>query len=83
MLRIAGVIVPGKKRIVIALTEIKGIGRSLSASILKELNIDEDVRPDDLKETDAARLRARIEQEEIEGDLTRKVSMDVLSIGPI
>ncbi len=77
MLRIAGVTIPGNKRIVIALTAIKGIGRSLSSSILSELRISEDIRPDALAEGDAARLRARIERELIEGELTRKVSMDI------
>jgi len=77
MLRIAGVTIPGNKRIVIALTAIKGIGRSLSSSILSELRISEDIRPDALVEGDAARLRARIERELIEGELTRKVSMDI------
>ncbi|MCF7844257.1 MAG: 30S ribosomal protein S13 [Kiritimatiellales bacterium] len=77
MLRIAGVVLPGQKRIVIALTEIRGLGTSLSAKILKELNIDVDRKADDLNEEEEARLRSRIEQEELEGDLSRKVSMDV------
>lgn len=77
MLRIAGVTIPGNKHIVIALTAIKGVGRSLASSILAELRIAEDTKPDDLNEEQAARLRARIEQENIEGELTRKVSMDV------
>ena len=77
MLRISGVPLPGNKRIVIALTFIKGVGKSLSQQILAELNIDPHMKADDLSEEDQARLRARVEQEEIEGDLTRKVSMDV------
>ncbi len=77
MLRIAGVVLPAEKRIVIALTEIKGIGQSLSAKIIKELNIDPDSKASALSEEDQARLRSRIEQEEVEGDLSRKVSMDV------
>lgn len=77
MLRIAGVVLPGQKRIVIALTEIRGLGQSLAAKILKELNIDADRKADDLNEEEEARLRSRIEQEELEGDLSRKVSMDI------
>ena len=77
MLRISGVSIPGNKRIVIALTAIKGVGRSLSSSILAELKIDEDIHADDLKEEQVSLLRARIERELIEGELTRKVSMDV------
>ena len=77
MLRIAGVSIPGQKRSVIALTAIKGVGKSMAEQILTELNIDHETKADDLTEEQEARLRARIEKELIEGELTRKVSMDV------
>ncbi|MDO8648622.1 MAG: 30S ribosomal protein S13 [Candidatus Peregrinibacteria bacterium] len=77
MLRISGVVLPGQKRIEIALTAIKGIGRPLSKRILNELNIDLDLRTDVLPESEQARLRARVERELTEGELARKVSMDV------
>lgn len=77
MIRISGVVLPGQKRIEIALTAIKGIGRPLSKSILMELSIDKDMHADDLSETDQARLRARVERELTEGELTRKVSLDI------
>ena len=69
MLRISGVVLPDKKRMEIALTAIKGIGRPLSGRILKELNIGFDVRPTDLSEEQSARLRSRIEKEITEGEL--------------
>ena len=77
MLRISGVVLPGKKRIEIALTAIKGIGRPLSNRILRELSINRDTHADDLLETDQARLRGRVEQELTEGELARKVSLDI------
>jgi small subunit ribosomal protein S13 len=77
MLRIAGIVLPGNKRIVIALTAIKGIGRPLSTSILEELGIDVDKKAETLNEEEQTRLRARVEQQEVEGDLSRRVSMDV------
>ncbi len=77
MLRISGVVLPEKKRMEIALTAIKGVGRSLSGAILRELGIGFDVRPADLSEDQSARLRSRIEKELTEGELSRKVSMDV------
>ncbi len=77
MLRISGVVLPEKKRMEIALTAIKGIGRPLSGAILRELKIGFDVRPADLSEDQAAKLRSRIEKELTEGELSRKVSMDV------
>lgn len=77
MLRISGVNLPGQKRIQIALTAVKGIGRPLSTRILNELRIDLHQKADDLSEADQARLRARVEQELTEGELVRKVSMDI------
>lgn len=77
MLRISGVVLPGNKRIQIALTAIKGIGRPLSKRILDELHINLDTKADVLSEPDQARLRSRVEQELTEGELARKVSIDV------
>jgi len=77
MIRIAGVILPAEKHLVIALTEVKGVGVPLAIAILTELKIKKDCKPDDLSKEEEARLRARIEQEMVEGELTRKVSMDI------
>ena len=77
MIRISGVVLPGKKRIEIALTAIKGIGRPLARRILTELSLNYDTHADDLTETDQARLRSRVEKELTEGELTRKVSLDI------
>lgn len=77
MPRIAGIVLPGNKRILIALTYIKGIGRAMSEAMLKELKIDINKKADDLSEDEEGRLRSRIESELVEGELTRKVSMDV------
>lgn len=77
MIRIAGVPLPGEKQVVIALTYIKGVGKATASALLKELKIDEKMKADDLSEEDQARLRARLENEEIEGELSRRVSMDV------
>ena len=74
MPRIAGVVLPGQKRIQIALTYIKGIGCPLSLRMLKELHIDANKKADTLTEEEEGRLRARIEKETVEGELTRKVS---------
>lgn len=77
MLRVAGVVLPGQKHIVIALTHIKGIGRPLAARILLELRIPCEKKADALSEEEQARIRVRVERETIEGELTRKVSMDI------
>ncbi len=77
MLRISGIVLPGQKRIEIALTAIKGIGRPLSKRILGELGIDAHVKTDTLSDADQARLRGRVEKELTEGELMRKVSLDI------
>jgi small subunit ribosomal protein S13 len=77
MVRIAGRILPGKKHIVVALMSIKGIGQPLAHRILRELSISPDLRAETLTEEQQARLRTRVEKESIEGELTRRVAMDI------
>lgn len=77
MVRISGVVLPGHKCAEIALTAIKGIGRPLSRRILGELKIDNMMKADQITEEQEGKLRTRIEQELTEGELTRKVSLDV------
>ncbi|MBT4384768.1 30S ribosomal protein S13 [Candidatus Peregrinibacteria bacterium] len=77
MARLCGVQIPNEKRIVIALTYIYGIGKPASQRILKELNINENVKTKDLTEGDLAKLRDALAKEQTEGDRRRKVQMDV------
>ncbi|HRX02599.1 MAG: 30S ribosomal protein S13 [Anaerolineae bacterium] len=78
MARIAGIDLPRDKRVVIGLTYIYGIGRSTSAQILRQLDIDESVRVRDLSEADVAKLRETIDREhQVEGDLRREVNMNI------
>ncbi len=78
MPRIAGVDIPGKKRIVIALTYIYGIGVTTSKQILKVAGIDESVRADNLSETDLVKIREVIEEGyKVEGDLRREVQGNI------
>ena len=78
MARIAGVDLPPNKRSEIGLTYIYGIGRSRATSILKEAAINVDTRIKDLNEDELSRIRAILEaQGEIEGDLRKRVQMDI------
>jgi len=77
MARIAGVNLPKEKQIEIGLTAIYGIGRKSSLKILKETNINPYTKVDDLTEEQIARLREKIEKMSVEGDLRRKVQMDI------
>ena len=78
MARVAGVDLPPNKRAEIGLTYIYGIGRSRSASILNEANVNLDTHVRDLSEDDLSKIRAILEaQGEIEGDLRKRVQMDI------
>ncbi len=50
MPRIAGVDIPGEKRIVVSLTYIFGISKNLSQKALKAIGIDESIRAKDVSE---------------------------------
>jgi small subunit ribosomal protein S13 len=77
MLRISGVVLPPQKRIEISLTSIKGIGRSLARRMLLDLGVNLDTKTDALSDADQARIRGAVEKLLTEGELSRKVSMDV------
>ena len=78
MARIAGVDLPPHKRAEIGLTYIYGIGRSRSTSILNEARVNLNTRIKDLNEDELSRIRAILEaQGEIEGDLRKRVQMDI------
>lgn len=77
MVRISGVILPDNKRLFVALTAIKGIGQSLARRICGELRIDPLMKASEITEQQEALLRGRIEKEATEGELTRKVGLDV------
>lgn len=77
MVRIAGVVLPGNKHIEIALTAIKGVGRPSARSILKQANVEFHTPADKLTEAQEALIRSFIEKMVTEGDLVRKVSLDV------
>ncbi len=78
MARIAGVDLPNKKRAVIGLTYIFGIGRTRSASILHRAGVDPEKKVADLSEEETNRIRQIIEDEgAVEGDLRKEVSLNI------
>jgi small subunit ribosomal protein S13 len=78
MARVAGVDLPPNKRAEIGLTYIYGIGRPRSSSVLKEAGVNLDTRVRDLSEDELSRIRGILEaQGEIEGDLRKRVQMDI------
>lgn len=78
MARIAGVNIPTGKRVVIALTYIHGIGRTLAREICGKLNIEESRRVNDLTDDDVLKLRELIDHDyHVEGELRREVGVNI------
>ena len=78
MARIAGINIPTKKRVEIALTYIHGIGLTSSKKICEKAGIVAERRVNDLTEAELTRVRDIIDEDFIvEGDLRRKTSMDI------
>ncbi len=77
-MRLIGVNIPDKKRVLISLTYIYGIGRARSQKILDAAKVDADKNTGDLTEEEAARLRRVIEdQGRIEGDLRKELQINI------
>ena len=78
MARIAGVDLPKEKRVEIGLTYIYGIGVASSNKILAKAGVNPDVRVKDLTDDDLAKIRKVIDEDfMVEGDLRRKVALDI------
>ena len=79
MARIAGINVPDRKRVPIALMYIHGIGRTTAFSICKKLGIDVQQRIGQIDEAALNKIRSEIETGgyTIEGELRREVSMNI------
>jgi len=78
MPRIAGVNIPEKKQIEIALTYIYGIGLPLSRRILAETEIDPKKRASDLTPEEVNKLKEIIEKRlKVEGELRREIMMNI------
>lgn len=78
MARIAGVELPKKKRMEIALTYIYGIGSTTSKRILQEAGIPFDTKSDNLTDDDVVKIRQVIDQGlKVEGDVRREASMNI------
>ena len=79
MVRILGNNLANKKKIYIALTCIYGIGIPTSKKVLRDLNIDPNIKVSELNETNISALRDILETEEfkLEGDLKRLVSLNI------
>ena len=77
MARIAGINIPENKHLVIALTEIFGIGRTKSRHILSVLKIKEDERLKNLNDDLIDKIRSEVSNHSVEGELRRQIRMNI------
>lgn len=77
MARIAGVDIPKDKRVVIALTYVYGIGKSVAQDILKQADVNEDTKVKDLTEDQLKAIREIVSKTKVEGDLRIEEKLNV------
>jgi small subunit ribosomal protein S13 len=78
MARIAGVDLPGRKQIHIALRYLYGVGAKNSVVICQKAGIPLEKKAQDLTEAEARKIREIIDAEfKVEGDLRREVQMNI------
>lgn len=76
-MRILGITIPNNKHLDIALTNLFGIGVSSARKILKQVNVDPNLKSDDLTPDQENAIRKIIEAMPIEGNLKREISSNV------
>jgi small subunit ribosomal protein S13 len=77
MARISGINIPLNKRVEIGLTYIYGIGPSTANQVLDEAGVDPNTYVKDLTEDEVRKLRERVDDLLVEGDLRRERSQNV------
>lgn len=78
IVRLVGVDLPPRKKLLFALTYIYGIGKTASKKIIESCKLDADMLTDDLSEGDINKIREEIEANyQVEGDLRRKEGLDI------
>ncbi|HJP05703.1 MAG: 30S ribosomal protein S13 [Chromatiales bacterium] len=77
MARIAGINIPLNKHVVVALTSIYGVGRTLSSSICDAAKVSPETQVKDLSEPEVERIRTEVAKVTVEGDLRREIAMSI------
>jgi small subunit ribosomal protein S13 len=77
MARISGINIPLNKRVEIGLTYVYGIGRSTSNEVLNQAGVSPDTYVKDLTEDEVRKIRERVDDLLVEGDLRREQSQNI------
>lgn len=82
-IRISGIILPQNKHIIIALQSVFGIGIHRAGEICKKVGIETNIKVVDLKDEYTSLLQDAVNEYEVEGDLRRRIAMDIKRLGDI
>jgi small subunit ribosomal protein S13 len=83
-MRIAGINIPDKKRIDVALRYIYGIGPTTAREVLKQAQIDSNKRAQELTAPQINIIKEILEKNyKIEGDLRREISLNIKQLKDI
>jgi len=78
MPRIIGIDIPDKKRLIISLTYIYGLGPVKAAEVIEKLGLDPNIRASNLTEDQIAQINSLLQtQYVVEGDLRREVQGNI------
>ena len=77
MARIAGVDLPGHKRIDIALTSIFGVGRKRACEIVEKAKLDPNMKAAELDPGQVTSVRQVLDGYSVEGDLRREIALNI------
>ena len=78
MPRIAGVDIPADKRVVTSLTYIYGVGPTVAREVLKEAQIDGQIKAKNLTEDEVSRIAGVLDRNyQVEGQLRRAVQSNI------
>lgn len=80
MVRIAGVDLPDKKHVCIALTHIFGIGRSRAMKICQETGVKSDIQIGKISDDEVEKLRKEVAKYTVGGDLEREILSNIMEL---
>lgn len=83
MPRLAGIDIPEKKRVDIALTYIYGLGRTNVKGILKQTGVNPSTRVSELTAEELSKLQKVIDTIKVEGDLRKEVGQSITRLKEI
>jgi small subunit ribosomal protein S13 len=78
MPRVIGIDIPDRKRLIISLTYLHGVGPKVAEEICEKLNLDPNMKAGQLVEEEIGRINSLLQSEyQVEGDLRRQVQNNI------